>query len=67
MEKSMNKEILNKTEELVTCIEESNLYKEYLLLKEKLEKNEKAKIIIKEIKAKQKELVHKKYSKESFH
>lgn len=66
MEKSMNKEILNKTEDLVATIEESNLYQEYLLLKEKLEKNDKAKMLIKEIKVKQKELVHKKYNKESF-
>ena len=66
MEKSMNKEILNKTEDLVATIEESNLYQEYLLLKEKLEKNDKAKMLIKEIKVKQKELVHKKYNKENF-
>lgn len=60
----MNKEIIKQTEELVKQIEESELYQKYLLLKEKLDKNEKAKDLIKEIKSKQKELVHKKYNKE---
>jgi len=60
----MNKEILNQTEELVKSIEKSELYQNYLLLKEKLDKNEKAKNLIEKIKSKQKDLVHKKYNKE---
>ena len=55
----MNDKILNEVDSIITLIKDSKEYKEYLFLKEKLEKNEKAKSLIKEIKNLQKELVKK--------
>ena len=53
----MNNKILDKVDEIVTLVKESNEYKDYLFLKEKLSKHEKANTLIKEIKTIQKELV----------
>lgn len=60
----MNNEILSKVDEIVSYIENSSTYKDYLLLKEKLSNNEEIKDIIDLIKSKQKELVKKEYNKE---
>ncbi len=60
----MNKEILEKTEALVTYIENSNTYKDYQLLKEKLAKHQLATNLITEIKDIQKQLVKKEYHHE---
>lgn len=55
----MNNEILKSVDELVSFIKESDDYKEYIYLKDKLSHNEKANTLIKEIKKLQKELVKK--------
>ena len=65
MEKSMNKEILEKLEEIVCYIEKSNTYQDYQMLKEKLASNQKITSLIEEVKSKQKELVNKKYHHEN--
>ena len=53
----MNKEILDQIDNIVKNIINSDDYKNYLYLKEKLSKNEKANSLIKQIKIKQKQLV----------
>lgn len=65
MVKSMNKEIIEKLEEIVSYIENSNTYQDYQLLKEKLASNQKTNILISKIKEKQKELVKKEYNHEN--
>lgn len=64
MEKFMNKKIMEKTEELVSTLEQSSLYQNYRMLKEKLEKNETVKKLVNEIKKKQKQLVRLTYEKQ---
>ena len=60
----MNNEILNSIDDIISTIKNSEDYKDYIYLKEKLSKHEKANELIKEIKKKQKELVKKRVNKE---
>ena len=60
----MNKEIINEIDKIVEYIEETDTYKDYKYLEEKLSKHEKAKSLIKDIKAIQKELVKLEIKKE---
>ena len=60
----MNKEILEKLEDITNYIKESDTYKEYQILKDKINNNDKITNLIEEIKIKQKELVHKEYNHE---
>ena len=53
----MNKEILDKVDEIIDFIKSTDTYKDYLSLKDKLNGNEKVNTLIKEIKSIQKELV----------
>ena len=68
MVKQMNNEILDKVDEIITYIKDTNEYKDYILLKEKLESNDKVKNLVKEVKSLQQNLVkaeaYKKDSKE---
>lgn len=59
MEKSVNNEILNKVDEIVSEIKMSKNYQDYLFLKDKLKNNEKATNLISDIKKLQKEIVKK--------
>ena len=59
MVKQMNNEILAKIDEIVDYIKETDDYKDYFFLKEKLENNDKAKLLIQEIKNLQQDLVKK--------
>lgn len=60
----MNDKILEKVDILVDYINNSDTYKEYLYLKNKLSDNKEINDIVKTIKLKQKELVNKKYHKD---
>ena len=60
----MNDKILNEIDSIISFIKESEDYKDYLFLKDKLSKNEKALSLINEIKKTQKELVKKELRKE---
>lgn len=60
----MNDKILSKVDEIVLYIENSSTYKEYLLLKEKINNNKEILDLIGQIKLKQKELVKKEYTQE---
>ena len=53
----MNNEILEKVDEIITFIKETSEYKDYLLLKEKLDSNDKVKSLVSEVKKTQQELV----------
>ena len=53
----MNKEILDKVDEIITYIKDTDEYKDYILLKDKLESNDKVKSLIKEVKSLQQKLV----------
>ena len=55
----MNKEILEKIDEIINLIEQSTEYKKYLLLKEKMNDNKEIKRLINEIKVLQKDVTHK--------
>ena len=57
MVKQMNKEILNEVDKIIDFIKETEEYKDYIYLKEKLSKNEKVNTLIKEIKDTQKKIV----------
>ena len=59
----MNNKVLDKVDEIIEFIKETEEYKDYLYLKDKLEKNEKALSLINEIKKYQKELVKKEVEK----
>ena len=54
----MNKEVLDKVDEIIKIIEESPDYKKYLLLKDKINKKTELKTLINEIKVLQKDVVH---------
>lgn len=54
----MNKEILNKVDEIINLINESDEYQKYLILKEKLENNKEIISLINEIKVLQKDVIH---------
>ncbi len=60
----MNNKILNEVESIVSFIKESDTYKDYIFLKEKLSNNEKAMSLINEIKTIQKQLVKKEVNNE---
>ena len=53
----MNNEILDKVDEIITYIKDTKEYKDYILLKEKLESNDKVKSLIREVKSLQQNLV----------
>ena len=54
----MNKEILDKVDELVNEIEESANYKKYLYLKDKISKNKELTSLINKVRVMQKDYVH---------
>ena len=54
----MNKEILDKVDEIINKIESSDLYQKYIDLKKKMDDNEEIKLLINEIKVLQKDVVH---------
>jgi len=60
----MNNKILNEVENIVSFIKESDTYKDYIFLKEKLSNNETAMSLINEIKTIQKQLVKKEVNNE---
>ena len=60
----MNKEILNEVDKIVGFIKETDTYKDYLFLKDKLSKNDKANSLINSIKKNQQDLVKKQVNKE---
>lgn len=60
----MNDKILSEVDKIIDFIKESNEYKDYLYLEDKLSKNEKVNTLIKEIKKLQKELVKLELKKE---
>ncbi len=64
MEKSMNPNILEKLEEILDLIKDSQDYQDYVFLKAKLAKNEKALKLIAEVKKLQKQVVRKEVKKE---
>lgn len=53
----MNNKILNEVDKIIEFIKESDDYKDYIYLKEKLSKHDKANNLINEIKKLQKEIV----------
>lgn len=65
MEKFVNREILDKLDNIIKDIKESKTYQEYQFLFSKLSKNEKANTLIKNVKDIQKEIVKKEVAKES--
>ena len=65
MEEKNKEEILNKIEELVQIIKDSDDYKRYLYLKEEMKKNKTLMSLINKIKKKEQELVNKEYRKEN--
>jgi cell fate (sporulation/competence/biofilm development) regulator YmcA (YheA/YmcA/DUF963 family) len=54
----LNNEILKKVDEIISLINESNEYKKYLKVKEKLEDDQVIKTLVNEIKILQKDVVH---------
>ena len=60
----MNKEILDSIDDIIDTIKSSEDYKDYIYLKDKLAKHDKANNLINEIKKLQKELVKKRVNKE---
>ena len=57
MVKQMNNEILDKVDEIINFIKDTSLYKDYVLLKEKLDNNDKVKALVNSVKKTQQELV----------
>ena len=60
----MNNKILNEVDKIVDYIKETNLYKDYIYLSNKLSKHDKANSLIKEIKDLQKKIVNLELNKE---
>ncbi len=54
----MNKEILDKVDEIINKIETSDLYQKYLDLKNKMDNNKEITSLIRKIKVLQKDVVH---------
>lgn len=54
----MNKELLNKIDEIISLIENSKEYQKYLLLKDEMNNNSDIKKLINEIRVLQKDVVH---------
>ena len=64
MVNQLNKDILNKVDEIIDIIDKSEEYQKYLLLKEKMNNNKELKELINEIKVLQKDVTHKLDKKE---
>ncbi len=60
----MNKEILNKIDEIINLIEDSSVYQKYLTLQREIEKNDELVKLINKVKVLQKDVVHHLTSKE---
>lgn len=60
----MNKEILDKVDEIIHLIEESSEYQKYLTLQKEIQKNDKLVKLINKVKVLQKDVVHHLSSKE---
>ena len=60
----MNKEILNKIDEIIHLIEDSSVYQKYLTLQREIEKNDELVKLINKVKVLQKDVVHHLTSKE---
>lgn len=60
----MNKEILDKIDEIIHLIEESSDYQKYLTLQKEIEKNDELVKLINKVKVLQKDIVHHLSSKE---
>ncbi len=54
----MNKEIIDKVEEIIKSIEDSSLYQKYLDLKKQIDNNKELTKLINEVKVLQKDIVH---------
>ena len=54
----MNNEIINKIDEIIKTIEESEVYKKYLFLQEEMKKNKKVNKLLNEVRVLQKDVVH---------
>ena len=54
----MNKEIIDKVEEIIKTIEESSTYQKYLDLKKKIDNNKELTILINEVRLLQKDTLH---------
>ena len=65
MEKKYKEEVLQKIDELVLLVKNSNDYKRYEFLKEEMKKNEELMSLIKRIKKKEQERINKEYRKEN--
>lgn len=55
----MNKQVLDKVDEIIKLIEESDEYIKYLDLRNQINKNKELKTLINEVKVLQKDIVHK--------
>ncbi len=60
----MNKEILNKIDEIIHLIEDSSVYQKYLALQKEINKNDELVKLINKVKVLQKDVVHHLTSKE---
>jgi len=65
MEKFVNNIILEKIDDIIDLIKESKEYQDYQFLFDKLDKNEQANLLIKEVKELQKQIVKKEVLKDS--
>ena len=54
----MNKEIIDKVDEIIKSIEESSLYQKYLELKKQIDNNKELTKLINEVRVLQKDIVH---------
>ena len=54
----MNNEIINKIDEIIKTIEESEVYKKYLFLQEEMKNNKKLNKLLNEVRVLQKDVVH---------
>lgn len=60
----MNKEVNDKIDEIINEIETSDIFKKYLLLKDKISNNKELMELINKVRIMQKDYLHKKVSKE---
>ena len=61
----MNKEITKKIDEIISDIENSSIYQEYLSLKEKIKKDKELMELINKVRIMQKDVLHHKETKEN--
>ena len=54
----MNKEVLNKVDEIIQTIENSPVYQKYLDLRKQIDNNKELKMLINEVRVLQKDIVH---------